>query len=71
MKLIRPKSIKESTMPAFLSRKNLIVVFGSFLVLLSFVIFLYPQLKENQELDARVKEFLDSHYWGRGDMNVP
>lgn len=23
------------------------------------------------DLDERVKKFLDSHYWGRGDMNVP
>jgi len=26
---------------------------------------------QNEDLDARVKKFLDSHYWGRGDMNVP
>jgi len=58
-------------MPTFLSHKNLILVFGLFLALLSFVIFLYPQLGENQELDARVKKFLDTHYWGRGNMNVP
>jgi predicted O-methyltransferase YrrM len=58
-------------MPAFPSCKNLISFFGSFLLMLSFVIFLYPQLDENTELDIRVKEFLDSHYWGRGDMNVP
>jgi len=25
----------------------------------------------DKDLDARVKKFLDSHYWGRGDMNVP
>lgn len=24
-----------------------------------------------QDLDTQVKEFLDSQYWGRGDMNVP
>lgn len=24
-----------------------------------------------QDLDRKVKSFLDSHYWGRGDMNVP
>jgi len=24
-----------------------------------------------EDLDARVKQFLDSHDWGRGDMNVP
>jgi len=26
---------------------------------------------QNEELDARVKKFLDSHYWGGGNMNVP
>ena len=26
---------------------------------------------DNEDLDARVKQFLDSHDWGRGDMNVP
>lgn len=25
----------------------------------------------SQDLDSKVKEFLDSFYWGRGDMNVP
>ena len=25
----------------------------------------------SDDLDERVKRFLDSHYWGRGDMNVP
>ncbi|MEE9501233.1 MAG: class I SAM-dependent methyltransferase, partial [Candidatus Aminicenantaceae bacterium] len=24
-----------------------------------------------EDLDERVKKFLDSHYWGRGNMNVP
>jgi predicted O-methyltransferase YrrM len=24
-----------------------------------------------QDLDSKVRNFLDSHYWGRGDMNVP
>ncbi len=26
---------------------------------------------QTEELDARVKKFLDNHYWGRGNMNVP
>ena len=26
---------------------------------------------DNEDLDARVKKFLDSHDWGWGDMNVP
>ncbi|MEE9501936.1 MAG: class I SAM-dependent methyltransferase [Candidatus Aminicenantaceae bacterium] len=26
---------------------------------------------DTKDLDERVKKFLDSHYWGRGDMNVP
>ena len=25
----------------------------------------------SEDLDARVKKFLDSHDWGWGDMNVP
>lgn len=26
---------------------------------------------QNEDLDARVKKFLDTNYWGRGNMNVP
>ncbi len=26
---------------------------------------------KSQDLDTKVKAYLDSHYWGRGDMNVP
>jgi predicted O-methyltransferase YrrM len=26
---------------------------------------------DNEDLDARVKKYLDSHNWGYGDMNVP
>lgn len=27
--------------------------------------------QDNEDLDARVKKYLDSHNWGYGDMNVP
>ena len=26
---------------------------------------------QNEDLDAQVKKFLDTNYWGRGNMNVP
>lgn len=29
------------------------------------------EFKDNPVLDEKVKNFLDSHNWGRGDMNVP
>lgn len=29
------------------------------------------EFNENPALDEKVKNFLDSHNWGRGDMNVP
>jgi len=30
-----------------------------------------PTKEQNEDLDARVKKFLDTNYWGRGNMNVP
>jgi predicted O-methyltransferase YrrM len=48
-------------------------VFGLIFTIL--IVFLLPcsavSASENEDLDARVKKYLDSHDWGRGDMNVP
>ena len=46
------------------------------LLLAALVFVLTPLCKSDtkasiDDLDERVKKFLDSHYWGRGDMNVP
>jgi len=71
VKLLRPIGIKEDSVATFLSHKNLILVFGLFFALLSFVIFLYPQLGENQDLDERVKRFLDENRYQWRDANVP
>ena len=44
-----------------------------FMALLAAVISIHsPEVKaKDEDLDARVKKFLDSHYWGRGNANVP
>ena len=47
------------------------------LLLLAALLFSIPHLCNAEtkasadDLDERVKKFLDSHYWGRGNMNVP
>jgi predicted O-methyltransferase YrrM len=47
------------------------------LLLLTALLFVITPLCKSEtkastvDLDERVKKFLDSHYWGRGDMNVP
>lgn len=50
--------------------------FFHMLLLAALVFVLTPLCKSDtkasiDDLDERVKKFLDSHYWGRGDMNVP
>ena len=48
-----------------------------YLLLLAALLFVLTPLCKSDtkastdDLDERVKKFLDSHYWGRGDMNVP
>jgi caffeoyl-CoA O-methyltransferase len=46
------------------------------LLLIAFLLVLTPLCKSEtktgaEDLNERVKKFLDSHYWGRGNMNVP
>ena len=47
------------------------------LLLLTALLFVITPLCKSEtkastdDLDERVKKFLDSHYWGRGNMNVP
>ena len=55
--------------------RSLNKIFPSLLIITLFVLsfsFLTHSVEaQNEDLDARVKKFLESHYWGRGDMNVP
>ena len=45
------------------------VIASVFVLSMSFVNFSVGA--QNEDLDARVKKFLDTNYWGRGNMNVP
>jgi predicted O-methyltransferase YrrM len=56
--------------------KTFIDTFIHLLLLTALLFVLTPLCKSetkasSDDLDERVKKFLDSHYWGRGDMNVP
>lgn len=56
--------------------KTFIDTFIHVLLLTALLFVLTPLCKSetkasSDDLDERVKKFLDSHYWGRGDMNVP
>lgn len=56
--------------------KTFIDTFIHLLLLTALLFVLTPLCKSEtktstDDLDERVKKFLDSHYWGRGDMNVP
>lgn len=56
--------------------KNLIPQFITIMFMTAYSVLTIPlcysSVKTNtEELDARVKNFLDSHDWGWGDMNVP
>ncbi|MGB3860679.1 MAG: class I SAM-dependent methyltransferase [Candidatus Aminicenantaceae bacterium] len=56
--------------------KTFINKFFHMLLLAALLFVLTPLCKSetkasSDDLDERVKRFLDSHYWGRGDMNVP
>ncbi|MGD2294600.1 MAG: class I SAM-dependent methyltransferase [Candidatus Aminicenantes bacterium] len=56
------KTLPLKLMPIFFHTALLIVVF----------VFLSQSVKaDGEDLDSRVKRFLDSHDWGWGDMNVP
>lgn len=52
-------------------KKFIPILFLTALLVVSASFFSVTAKAQNEDLDARVKEFLDSHYWGRGDMNVP
>jgi caffeoyl-CoA O-methyltransferase len=53
------------------SKKTVPILFLAALLVAAVSFFSVTAKAQNEDLDARVKEFLDSHYWGRGDMNVP
>ena len=51
--------------------KYFTLVFISTLMIIPLLVAGSAAKTDQQDLDARVKKFLDSQRWGRGDMNVP
>ncbi len=41
------------------------------LLVISISLISHTAKTQNEDLDARVEKFLDTNYWGRGNMNVP
>ncbi len=41
------------------------------LLIVSISLISHPAKEQNVDLNSRVKKFLDTNYWGRGNMNVP
>ncbi len=57
-------------MKMFKTKKRLIPLIAAALIV-SFVPSSHAVAPTGEDLDARIKKYLDSHNWGYGDMNVP
>jgi caffeoyl-CoA O-methyltransferase len=52
-------------------KKSVPILFLAALLMVATSFFSQTAKAQNEDLDARVKKFLDTNYWGRGNMNVP
>ena len=55
----------------FASTRIILILFSALLLVTAVPSAIKTKQSENEDLDTRVRKFLDSHYWGRGNMNVP
>ena len=61
---------KEIAMESII-KTHIIVLAMTFFLMPAFPVSSVTVKSENEDLDARVKKFLETHDWGWGDMNVP
>jgi predicted O-methyltransferase YrrM len=54
-----------------LQKKSIPFLLVTALLAMSISLISHTAKTQNENLNAQVKKFLDTHYWGRGDMNVP
>ncbi len=54
-----------------LRKKSIPFLLITALLVMSISLISHTAKTQNENLNAQVKKFLDTHYWGRGDMNVP
>jgi predicted O-methyltransferase YrrM len=54
-----------------LQRKNFPFLLITAVLVLSISLISHTTKAQNEDLNAQVKKFLDTNYWGRGNMNVP
>ena len=52
-------------------KKFVPILFLAALLMVATSFFSHTANAQNEDLNARVKKFLDTNYWGRGNMNVP
>jgi caffeoyl-CoA O-methyltransferase len=52
-------------------KKSTPFLFLGALLMMAISFFSHSAKAQNEDIDVRVKTFLDTNYWGRGNMNVP